>query len=371
MALDKSLSLISAFAIAVILVSGALLTQYSERQLLQDSEFAQIEDTAAVLSTAMDQAATLSATHSEAIASDPRVADLIMAGDRQSLLDYTRPIFERLSAGGGINVMHFHTAGMKSLLRVWEPGNFGQDLSKFRPMIIAANHNRRTQKGLELGIKGLSLRAVSPVLSGGGLAGTVEIGVDLASLLELAKATTGADFALFLDPAAVVGEDGAKLDGKQRLKIEAATDTAFFGRLEQAGTVQLSRAPYLTRYSMDARVLGVMGRPLLDYSGNLIGTIVIVRDFSNLEGHLSRSVVTTAAIIVCGFLIAFSLFMIVIRAFVVRPLKDLATHCLDAGVEASPATPHSRMPEYLALHAGIENLRAEIHALREYQDGGA
>jgi len=371
MTLDKSLSLISASAIAVILASGALLTQHSERQLLQDSEFAQIDDTAAVLSTAMDQAATLSATHAEAIASDPHVADLIKAGDRQSLLDYAKSSFDHLSTGGGINVMHFHTAGMKSLLRVWEPENFGQDLSKFRPMIIAANHNRRTQKGLELGIKGLSLRAVSPVLSGSSLAGTVEIGVDLASLLQLAKATTGADFALFLDPAAVVREDGAKLDGKQRLEIEAATDTAFFGRLEEAGTVQLSRAPYLTRYPMDARVLGVMGRPLLDYSGNLVGTIVIVRDFTDLQGHLSRSFVTTAAIVICGFLIAFSLFMIVIRAFVIRPLKNLATHCLNSPGEASPSTPHSRMPEYLALHAGIENLRAEVHAAREHRGGGA
>lgn len=360
MKLDTALSLISAFLIAVILFIGGMVTQYSQRALLNEAEFAQIEDASTVLSTAMEQAAKLSATHSEAIAADARVAEMVKSGDRQALLDYSAPLFARLNAGGGIDVMHFHTADMKSFLRVWEPDNFGQDLSKFRPMIIAVNHNKRTQKGLELGVKGLSLRAVSAIDSTQGFAGTVEIGVDLTSLLHLAKAATGADYALFLDPAAALREDGTKVDGKAGLSIEAATDASFFGNLQQANPVRLSRAPHLTRYSTDERIFGVMGRPLLDYSGNLIGTIVIARDFSKLESHLSRSLVTIWAISICGFLIVFPVFMITIRAFVIRPLNDLATCCV--ADDAEPLSPlSSKLREYRNLHARIENLRAKRH----------
>ncbi|MDZ7603084.1 MAG: hypothetical protein U1A06_17105, partial [Hoeflea sp.] len=175
--------------------------------------------------------------------------------------------------------------------------------------------------------------------------------------LHLAKAATGADYALFLDPAAAVQQDGTRLDGKAGLALEAATEAAFFGPLQQASAVELSRAPKFTTYRAEGRTFGVMGRPLLDYSGNLIGTIVIARDFTGLESHLSRAVVTLAVISICGFLIAFPVFMSTIRAFVIRPLGDLAASCaMDARAVAPP--PSSRLRDYLDLRAGIERLRA-------------
>ncbi|OJF92562.1 cache domain-containing protein [Pararhizobium antarcticum] len=365
MRLDTALSLISATTIATILAIGGLLTQYSERALLNEAERIQIEDASTVLSTAMAQAATLSATHSEAIASDARVAEMVADGNRQALLAYSSPLFERLNTGGGINVMHFHTAEMKSFLRVWEPENFGQDLSKFRPMVIAVNYSKRTQKGLEVGVRGLSLRAVSAIVSAAGLTGTVEIGVDLTSLLHLAKAATGADYALFLDPSASLREDGTKVDGKGGLSIEAATDAAFFARIQQANTVRLSREPQLTRYSAEGQIHGVMGSPLLDYSGNLIGTIVIARDFTRLESQHSRAMVTIWAISICGFLIAFPVFMIAIRAFVVRPLNDLVSHCTADSADPTPLLPSSQLPEYLVLRGEIEHLRKKLREAPE------
>ncbi|CAN7689515.1 hypothetical protein LJR030_003184 [Rhizobium sp. LjRoot30] len=363
MKLDKSLSLISGVAIATILAVGGALTQVSTHALLRDSERVQIEDASMVLSTAMNQAATLSATHSEAIASDTRVVESMAAGDRRILLDSSRPLFQRLATSGGINVMHFHTPDMKSFLRVSEPENFGQDLSKFRPMVIAANHDKRTQKGLELGVKGLSLRAVSPIISDQGLVGTIEIGVELTSLLHLAKAATGADYALFLDPSTQLREDGTTSENRFGLTVEAATDATFFGTLQKADTVQLSRAPYVTSYSADGRQFKVMGRPLLDYSGNLIGVLVIARDFSNLESHLSRSVITVVAVSISGFLIAFSLFMIVTRAFITGPLIELALATAEDG--GSDHQPLSHVDEYLQLWSAIRALQAKLRGAAE------
>ncbi|MDP3527071.1 MAG: cache domain-containing protein, partial [Hoeflea sp.] len=275
MRLDRALSLISASLIAGILLAGGLVTLAGQRALLRDAQTIQIEDASTVLSTVMEQAATLSATHSEAIGADADIAGLMTSGDRAALLAHAAPLLARLDAGGGINVLHFHTPDMTSFLRVWEPDNLGQDLSTFRPMVVAVNRDRRTRKGLELGLKGLSLRAASAIETPGGLAGTVEIGVDLTALLHLAKAATGADYALFLDPAAAVRQDGTRLDGKAGLALEAATEAAFFGTLQQASAIELSRAPKFTSYKTEGRIFGVMGRPLLDYSGNLIGTIVI------------------------------------------------------------------------------------------------
>lgn len=94
-----------------------------------------------------------------------------------------------------------------------------------------------------------------------------------------------------------------------------------------------------------------MGRPLLDFSGRMIGTIVVTRDFTGLEGHLSRSLVTIAAVAIVGFLITFSLIMVTLRSLVLRPLETL-TEQVKANT-ADEAKTLSSLPEFLALQKAV------------------
>lgn len=359
MKLDKTLSIVAAVALALTLSVGGWVLQLDARALLTQAEEQEIDATSLVLATAMDQAATLSATHAEGFARDPAIIALLKAGDRPGLQTYAKPAFERLRELGGVDVLHFHSADMHSFLRVWEPENFGQDLSRFRPMIVAANHDRRVRKGLELGVRGLSLRAVSALTEGESLIGTVEVGVDLKSLTELSKAATGADYAFFLDAAAGITDQGEP-SPETGLKIEAATDAGLFQALQQAGTIRLSRAAYLDKARIDGRTLGIMGRPLLDFSGRMIGTIVVTRDFTGLEGHLSRSLVTIAAVVIVGFLITFSIIMVTLRSLVLRPLATL-TQQVKANA-ADEAEPLSSLPEFLALQKAVAAQRNGEHS---------
>lgn len=357
MTLDKSLSLAAAALIALTLAIGGWALQRDERALLSDAQTREIEVTALVLATAMDQAATLSATQAETVARDPQVASLMRAGDRASLVVKSRPTLELLGNLAGVEVLHFHTADMKSFLRVWDPDNFGQDLSRFRPMIVAVNHDHRLRKGLELGVRGLSLRAVSAITEGEQLVGTVEVGVDLKSLTELAKAATGADFALFLDASAGVSEDGTA-SAETGLKMEAATDTGLFQRLRDGGQVRLSRDSYLEKVEINGQTLGVMGRPLLDFSGRMIGTIVVTRDLTELEGHLSRSLVTIAAVCVVGFLVVFSTVMAVLRGLLLRPLQRLTAQLRD-GKAGDASEDLSSLPEFRELQQAVRDAAGE------------
>lgn len=350
MTLDKTLSLVAAATLALTLCVGGWVLQLDTRALLTQAEEQEIDATSLVLSTAMDQAATLSATHAEGLARDPAIITRLKAGDRAGLQAYAKPVFERLRELGGVDVLHFHSADMHSFLRVWEPENFGQDLSRFRPMIVAANHDRRVRKGLELGVRGLSLRAVSAVVDEENLIGTIEVGVDLKSLTELSKAATGADYAFFLDAAAGITDKGEP-SPETGLKIEAATDAGLFQALQQTGSIRLSRAAYLDKVRVDGRTLGIMGRPLLDFSGRIIGTIVVTRDFTGLEGHLSRSLVTIAAVVIVGFLITFSLIMVTLRSLVLRPLETLTEQVKANTADETEAL--SSLPEFLALQKAV------------------
>jgi hypothetical protein len=353
MKLDTLLSLLAAGLIALALGVGGWTLSGDSKRLLSEAERRQISITAEVMGTAVDQAAMLSLTHAEALAGDPTVKRLMAARDRPGLLAYTRPLYERLAATAGVDVMHFHDPELRSFLRVTDPDNFGQDLSRVRPMIIAVNRHRKTAKGLEFGVTGLSLRAAAPIEQNGTLVGTVEAGIDLGGLAELAKAATGSDFAIFLDAAATAGktEGGA-------LKIEAATDTAFFETLRASGSIRLSRTDYFTQADLDGRTYGIMGRPLLDYSGDMIGMVITTSDVTSLHGHVSRSLVTLVAVLLSGFLVTFAAFMIALRAFVLRPLETLAAWCSDAGGADGTLPPAGAIGEFRTLRDAAVSLKA-------------
>ncbi|MDO1585059.1 cache domain-containing protein [Rhizobium oryzicola] len=354
MRLSRLLSTITALLVGFILLLCGWLLISDERHLLDEAKLREIGKTAVVFSSAMQQAATLSASHAEAIAEDKTAQSLLKAKDRAGLQAYMKPAFDRLAGTADIDVLHFHEANMKSFLRVWEPENFGQDLSTFRPMVVATNHDKRTQKGLEFGIRGLSLRAMSPMLAGSELIGTVEVGVNLKSLTELAKSSTGADFALFLDPSVT----NAKNDGRRAgaLALDANTDTSLFTALDNRGLAHLTRAPYVETTVVDGRTLGVLGTPLIDYSGNVIGVIVVSSDVTVLERHANQSLVTIAAIALAGLLIVLAVLTIAIRATVVRPMNALTKAV--RGDDMSHA-PKSGLREYRALRDALaERLRA-------------
>lgn len=328
MSLDRTLALVTAACLTLTIALSALFVINGGQEQLSEGKRQEMQATALLLTSSMSQAASLSATQATQISRDVRVIELLRAGDRAALAAYLKPSYDALASEAGVNMLHFHTPDIKSFLRVQDPTNFGQDLSGFRPMILAANKTRLLQKGLEVGIAGLSLRAVSPVLDGETLIGTFEVGVDLKTLMDLAKSASGADFALFLSPS-ITGftpKDKQAVAGTNGLVIEAATETRLFEELAGVGAVGLQREPIEATVSVKDRNFSTLSQPLLDYSGRMIGTIVIARDITELGNAFYRALVTAAAVCAIGFILCFGLMMVALRAMVVKPLGDLARY---------------------------------------------
>lgn len=355
MSLDRLLAIVSSLCIGLVLLLGGWLMISDQQALLTDARQREIDQSSVVFATTMDQAATLSATHAESLAADSKIRSLLASGARSELQAYAKPMFDRLSRLAGVGVVHFHDAAMKSFLRVWEPQNFGQDLSTFRPMVVAANHDRQTQKGLELGVRGLSLRAVSPVFAANGsdFVGTVEVGVDLQALADLAKAASGSDFALVLDRR-FLRESTSGAASTHGLMLDAATDRTLFEGIMTAGRVQLSRSDVMFFHRSGDRNLTVQGRPLIDYSGNMIGTILTVSDFSSLETYYNRTLVTIGSVFLGGLLIVLAIFMSTVRAAVIRPLNDLTARLKAAPGDIAALPPASGLKEFRNLHGAVK-----------------
>lgn len=348
MTLERRISVIASLILGATLAIGGWILYSDGRAALSDSEKKEIEATSLVLTTAMSQAENLTVSHSELIAQDPDVVALLKASDRPALLEKMKPVLASLKLEAGVDVLHFQTADIKSFLRVWAPEDFGQDLSKIRPMVLAANRSGKPQKGLEIGLKGLSLRAVSAAFDGDRVIGTVEVGVSLKMLMEASKSSSGADFAIFLDPQFIPTDKGGFGERGGRLQLDASTNSALFDGLQQAGLIKLSRGPELAITRRDAATIGVMTRPLLDYSGKVIGAMIVARDFSNEEGAFRATLVTVIVVAMSGLMIAFGVIMATLRAFVFRPLEELADD-LQSGRIGAPTT---ALSAYLKLRDG-------------------
>lgn len=377
MTLDRSLSLVTAILLTIILGLGGYIVVDGTRQQLEAAKADEMQATALLLTSSMAQSASLSATHADRIAKDPLVLNLMKQGDRDGLTSLLKPTYDALASEAGVNMLHFHTVDIKSFLRVQDPKNFGQDLSSIRPMILATNRSRILQKGLEVGLAGLSLRAVAPILDGDTLVGTIEVGVDLKSLLELAKSASGADYALFLSPAmtGITPKNGAAANADMSaLAIEAATDTALFQSLYDRREIGLSREPVQGMAKLDDRRYGTFAQPLLDYSGRMIGTILIVRDFSSLDSGFLRAVSTATIVTLVGMILAFSVVMVCVRAMVIRPLAELATYAeVQATGSTCEETPHNDgLADYKRLRRAIRELVSQAErAERADADGDA
>lgn len=360
MTLDRSLAITTAALLGLVLAISCTIVVSSGRQRLEESKASEMQTTALLLTTAMAQAASLSQTHADQIARSPEVVALMRSGDRAALQALMQPIYANLSSVAGVDMLHFHTSDIHSFLRVQDPGNFGQDLSGFRPMILAANRSRISQKGLEVGLAGLSLRAVSAIVDGDSVVGTVEVGVELKSLLDLAKSATGADFALYLSPAmAGIGvKDKPAAGSDSSLEIEASTDSALFQSLYRDGQIRLAREPVQGAARINGEELGTYGQPLLDYSGRMIGTIIIARNFSGLDSGLNRSILTASAVALVGLMIGFAIIMVSLRAMIIRPLADLTAHArgLAAGTGDPDAPSTSDRAEITELRRAIDRL---------------
>ncbi|MDO6962678.1 cache domain-containing protein [Rhizobium alvei] len=346
MSLERRLAAISAFAIALTLLASGFLLLSDSRANMDRAETNEIEATAQVLSAAMAQAESMVQTQAELVAHDPEVARLMAAADRPALQARMKPVLDILRQEAGMDVLHFHSRDMISFLRVWQPEDFGQDLALFRPMILAANKSQKPQKGLEIGLKGLSLRSVSPILDQGQLVGTVETGLDLKTLLDQAKATTGAEFAIYIAPEAFPDGKGGFAVAGGPLRLDASTNRALFNQLNLEGLISLSRAAKSQVHAFNGAMLGMLGQPLLDFSGKMIGTLIVVKDVSALEASFKATLITVAAVALSGLVLCYGIFMVGIRAFVIRPLEQLARECRAGSI--SDAT--SRLVAYLGLH---------------------
>lgn len=175
---------------AAILCPGVLepttgTNTLSGRDSTRAAQRVEISGVALLIRHSIALASFFALAEAEMLARHPGVFQGFAERDRDDILSRLQTSLAYLRAQTGVEVLQFHRADFRNLVRLQDIARHGDDVSKRRPIVVAAIRSGRSQRGLELGPSGALLRGTAPVMRGRVLLGFIEVGLSVNPLLDL------------------------------------------------------------------------------------------------------------------------------------------------------------------------------------------
>jgi methyl-accepting chemotaxis protein len=343
-----------------------LLSQ--QQRISEQAQFAQLR---AIVDFNLRSAEERALARADMVAAIPSVQAAFAARDRDRVIAETRALYRAQADKFGVAQAQFHLPPATSFLRLNaldKPG--GEDLSAFRPLVVAVNDDRTARKGLSVGRSGPGLFGVVPMFDAAGAhTGSFEIGIDLGTVLDKLKSAYGNESALFFDEKILrdvaTGMSGDLLDEHNRvgayLKIHS-TNWALLKPLAQGqdlaqvnGTdIQYVRRSHGAPYAIVLIALrGPTGAPL--------GVVAAGRDLSPVRSATAQMQIWLVVAAIAALTLLAVVALVVLRGFLLRPLAEIERG-FAALADGAPA-PAIEQPERLCdelqqLVADYDRLRA-------------
>jgi methyl-accepting chemotaxis protein len=305
----------------------------------------------------------------------PSVRKLFIAKDRPALLAETLPMFKVQQEKHGIDQAQFHVLPAVSFLRLHSPEKFGDDLTKFRPMVLAVGQDHQVKKGVAIARSGPAIFGLVPINDdAGNYVGSFEMGIDFGSVLDGLKAAYGIELALFIEEGPLEefapGVPKEVFVDENRMGKYLKFHSTNWGLLKQlVSSADLTADAEGIEYSRDAQGLsyGVQLIPVRNSGGVTLGVVALARDFSATRAAAGRSQVMQIATALFAAILLAGLVLIVIRGFLLRPLGVISERfaALASGDSQARVTEQETLCEELqGLGAHHETLRSQAEQRR-------
>jgi methyl-accepting chemotaxis protein len=223
------------------------------------------------------------------IAQEPGIGDLVEAGAHDELISRYANAMPALKSEASIQMLTFSKAPGIAIARVHDAGNFGDDITQRRRMIVEALAQGKMMIGIEPGrTRALSSFATVPLLTSSGFSGVVDVGTALTdAYFERLKKTHNVDLAI-------------QTPEGERFETQNATFAAktFLTTAEAKAAISGS----MMRKIVDegGRSFAIAAFPMKDFSGRAIGVLELADDVTAIisEGHaaLWATLIGSAAI---------------------------------------------------------------------------
>jgi hypothetical protein len=333
----KSKILTLLFAVAGITSAiAAYLSYASSAAVVESSKRREMELVATQLQNNIAAQTSKAAARASIISSLPSITQAFRDQDRDQLVQRLSMALQIQRAEFGVRECQFHLPPATSFIRMYDiSAGHGEDLSSFRPMVLAVNRDKVPQRGIEIGRRGLSIRGIYPISDEQGHIGSVEIGLSFSPVINETKATTGYESAVFVSDKLMTSiatliprPDSERIVGE--MQLNEATNWDFLRPLVSASLLAKGSDVIFESPVVNGISYGVVLVPMLDYKGQHIGVLMAARSFEEYQTQARWALVRSVAIASLQFILLAGVLLIVVNALLLKPLRNKPAGDADA-----------------------------------------
>jgi hypothetical protein len=303
------------------------------------------------------------------IADLPKTKELFAAQDRAALLAEYQPMFQVQKEKYGVDQAQFHLAPAISFLRLQSPDKFGDDLSKFRPMVVAVNRDQVAKKGFAIARTGPAIFGVVPMFDVNHKhIGSFEIGIAFSGILDNLKEAYGLELALFIKEEPLkefaTGIPQGIFSDQNRLGQYIryhSTNAALIQGLVIDSDLNITGGKFIREAF--GIPYGVVVIPLRNAAGDALGMIVVAKDFSSSRSAQSHSLVWQILMALFAIVFMAGVILIVIRGVLMRPLQALTAKFTQLA-DNDEISPEESTPDDI-LCEELQDLTVQYERLRD------
>jgi methyl-accepting chemotaxis protein len=311
------------------------------------------------MTAALDAEARTALVVSKVLGSTQVIKDAIRAKDRDTTIALMKDA-QKLIALDGIELISIQVPPGTAFARVHKPEAFGDDVTARRKMIVQSFKDQKPLGGIEAGRDALNIFGVMPMLEGGTLLGTMDIGVPFGKIfVDTMKSRFKVDLAIHQLEGQADKTVASTMNGS------AATDVAVLRRA-LAGEVVVQYGRFNGRPSATA-----FGQ-VKNFSGDPVAVFEIVRDASAYSALKDQSLTWLSIAAACALAVAGAIAFWLGRGMA-KPIRALETVMRDiaAGNHAIAVPGADRRDEIGSMAAAVEvfkNGLIETDRLRSAQE---
>jgi PAS domain S-box-containing protein len=302
-------------AFVILLGIGLSLTQYLGHQRESGRFSAQMASAiAGSFRAAVESDAEMMAGMLGMLAERRELREALSRNDAESLLDLSRPTFDRLKRDNGITHFYFSDTRRVNLLRVHQPGRRGDVISRIST--LEAERTRQAAHAIELGPLGtLTLRVVMPWHHDGVLIGFVELGKEIDGVFGSLHQQFGLEPMVFLSKVRldrVAWEEGMRMLGRTPNWEQFSDVVMAVGNGIRADRVSQLRGTPSEEVALDDRWLMWLQLPIggVDAQGGL--EVGIILDVTSRHAEIRNFLLTVVQAVVVGSALVIALFWLVL-----------------------------------------------------------
>lgn len=215
-----------------------------------------------------------------AILENKSLIKLFAEGKREELLNAIKNYYDIAKQHFFVEHLHFHLKPAVSFLRVHDPSQYGDDLSTFRSIVLETNKTLTPQRGLEIGINGLSLRVVYPVFYENKHLGSVEMTMQPLRLAQQLKDMFGVEYSISMKK-----QFFDQVTRFQAKKIEVYKGSQVFYEFSSplSSEFMVQYQEDKSDYIFDDQLYTTYKIPLYDFTNQYIGDLLLIENIDHLQ----------------------------------------------------------------------------------------